>query len=50
MKRKLDKSLTPNVLEDINEDIAGVIASYSSVKDLLNVMYASVLDFGQTSI
>ncbi len=45
MKRKVDQFLTPNdssnAFGGLNEDVASVIASHSSVNELLNVMYAS---------
>ncbi len=38
---KDDQSLTPNVFGALNEDVAGVIASHSSVNTVLNLMYVS---------
>ncbi len=38
MKRKVDESITPNVFGTLNEDVARVIASHSSVSHLLNLM------------
>ncbi len=38
MKRKVDESLTPNVFETLNEDVARGIASHSSVNHIVNLM------------
>ncbi len=38
MKPKVDQSLTPNVFGTLNEDVARVIASHSSVNHILSLM------------
>ncbi len=50
MKRKVDESITPNVFGTLNEDVARVIASHSSVNHIVNLMSVCKLDFGQISI